>query len=147
MQHHTLDEITQVATVQPASQPSWRVVRRERLRRLAEVLRAHTGPFRLLDRIEYLPAPERLAVRGEFSPLALAYQDAALRREGLAGDSLGDAMTFFGLSHSQAHHLFCDCHYGMSVEAPVVAARVRAIADQLSFREWWDRIRASFRFA
>lgn len=147
MQHHTLDEITQVARVEPATKLSWREVRRRRLRRLADVLDAYRGPFRLLERIEYVPAGERMRMRGEFSPLALAYQDSALRREGLAGDSLGHAMAFFDLSHSQVHYLFCDCHYGMSVEAPSVAARVRAMADQRSLREWWAKVSAPFRAA
>ena len=97
----------------------------------------------MLSRIEYLPRDERHALRGSFSPLALAYDDEELRREGLAGDTIGDAMTFFDLSDRQAHRLFCDCHY-VSAEAPTIAARVRAVADHVSFRERWDSVVAYF---
>lgn len=144
MHHRTLDEITQIATLQPALNLSWKAVRHQRLHRFADLLCAYKGPIRLLSRIEYLPRAEREALRGSFSPLALAYDDVELRREGLAGDTIGDAMAFFGLSHRQAHRLFCDCHYGFAVEAPTIAARVRAIADHVSFRERWENVVAYF---
>jgi hypothetical protein len=142
MEHRTLDQITQVASIAPADGRTARTVRRERLRRLTDVLRAYEGPLRLLTRIEYVPMPERAELRGEFSPLALAYQDAPLRRAGLAGDTLGDAMAFFSLSQHQVHHLFCDCHYGIGVDAKMVAARVSSVAERLSWRERWDKISA-----
>lgn len=142
MHHRTLDQITQVATVQPATNLTWKAIRRQRLHRLADLLSAYTGPIRLLTRIEYLPAAERQTLRGDFSPLALAYQDAEFRRTGLAGDTLGDAMAFFDLSDRQSHTLFCDCHYGYSVEAPMIAARIRTVANRLSFRERWQNVRA-----
>ncbi len=144
MHHRTLDQITQVATVSRVEKPSSREVRRERLRRLATVLEEYDGPIRLLSRIEYLTRDDRLMLRCDFSPLALAYDDIVLRRQGLTSDRLGDAMTFFGLSEGQAHHLFCDCHYGASTDPRVVARRVRALADRKSFMEIvsgiWSRL-------
>lgn len=144
MRHRTLDEVTQVATVTRLPSPPTREVRRERLRRFADVLEKYDGPMRLLTRIEDLPMHARRQLRGEFSPLALAFQDDVLRREGLAGDRLGDAMTFFGLSGHQAHHLFCDCHYGGFINARTVARRVRAMAERKSLSEWTQMIWARF---
>jgi hypothetical protein len=54
---------------------------------------------------------------------------------------LGDATAFFDLTKRQAHHLLCDCHYNGTMTAAGVAARVRSIANQVTLREFWDRIR------
>ncbi len=139
MHHRTLDEVTQVATITAAEAPPSRMARRERLRRLADILESHHGPIQLLSRMEDAPMRERRQLRCDFSPLSLAFQDAGLRREGLAGDRLGDAMTFFGLSPWQAHHLFCDCHYA-AVNARAVAQRVRSVADRRSLLEVWQAV-------
>lgn len=144
MRHRTLDEVTQVATITPLHTPPSREVRRERLRRLASVLERYEGPIRLLSQIEHVPLQVRRQLRAEFSPLALAFQDDALRREGLVSDRLGDGMSFFGLSQRQAHHLFCDCHYGAAITSRTVARRVRATAERKSLTEWsqmiWARV-------
>jgi len=146
MEHRTLDEMSRIATIVPAPNLSRRAVRRQRLNRLADLLSVYTGPIRLLTRIEALPRGERRALRGVGSPLALAYTDLEFRRAGLAGDTVGDAMTFFDLSDSEAHTLFCDCHYGMSVsvQPPTIAARVRGVANRLSVGERWESMRAYF---
>jgi hypothetical protein len=147
MQHQSLDQIKTVATIAPADKPSPRATRRERLRRLAAVLEKHAGPVRLLSQIEYLSRDDRKMLRCDLSPLALAFQDAELRRDGLASDRLGDGMTFFGLSGRQAHHLFCDCHYGASVDTQVIASRVRSLAARVGVMEFcagiWSRMRAA----
>jgi hypothetical protein len=142
MEHRSLDEITQVATVRPTPDP-WTVIRRHRLNRLADLLGAYTGPIQLLTRIEYCPAADRSSVRADFSPLTLAYHDAQFRVEGLTGDTLGHAMPFFGLTHRQAHRLFCSCHYA-SADSQAIAERVRGMANRLSLRERWDRVVAFF---
>lgn len=144
MHHRTLDQITQVATISRLEKPSSREARRERLRRFATVLENYEGPIRLLSRIEYLSRDDRLMLRCDCSPLTVAFQDSVLRRQGLTSDRLGDAMTFFGLSEAQAHHLFCDCHYGASANAKVIARRVRGLAERKSLLEWsraiWSRL-------
>jgi hypothetical protein len=147
MEHRTLDEMSKIATIVPAPNLSRRAVRRQRLNRLADLLSGYAGPVRLLTRIEEVPRIQRRALRGDFSPLALAYTDVEFRRAGLAGDTIGDAMAFFDLTDSEVHTLFCDCHYGIgmaSVQVPAIAARVRAVANRLSFRERWENIRAYF---
>lgn len=148
MRHRTLDEVTQVATVAataaPAPARTAREIRRDRLRRLATVLESYDGPIRLLSQIEHVPPRVRRQLRCDFSPLALAFQDDVLRREGLDSDRLGDAVTFFDLSQRQAHHLFCDCHYGAAITSRTVARRVRSMAERKSVVEWsqmiWARL-------
>jgi len=144
MQHRTLDQLIEVATVTPASSP--REVRRARLNRLATLLEKYDGPIRLLSQIEFVPLQARRQLRSDFSPLALAYADETLRREGLASDRLGDAVDFFGLTQRQAHHLFCDCHYGAAITSRMVARRVRSLAERRSLGEWaraiWARVAA-----
>jgi len=64
-------------------------------------------------------------LRGDDTPLALAYADPILREQGLTGDRLGDIMSFFELSHRDAHYLLCDCHFHGTMTSRSVAARVR----------------------
>ncbi|MBV9218441.1 MAG: hypothetical protein JOY94_03420, partial [Methylobacteriaceae bacterium] len=124
MQHRTLNEMEAVARVTPIGADSKRALRRERLERLASLLDQHRGPLRLLSRIEYLPESERFALRGDNTPLTVAYRDPVLRAQGLASDGLGDAMEFFDLSLGEAHYLLCDCHVVGAVSSRVLAERV-----------------------
>ena len=144
MYHRTLEEISQVAAIDTAPPLSRKAVQRQRLHRFADLLCAYTGSIRLLTRMEYLTAPELHAMRGDLSPLALAYADPKFRQAGLAGDTVGDAMAFFDLSERQVHTLFCDCHYGPSAGGPTIAARIQAVADRLTIRERWESMRAYF---
>lgn len=145
MEYRTIREIEGVATVTRLQVR--RMSRRERLQRWAAVLEGNpTQPIKPLMRVEFLPRQERMMARREDSPLTVAYRDPVLRDEGLGGDSLGEAMRFFELSDHEAHYLVCDCHYhgGMSMTPEGVAKRARAIADRVTLREVWDRLRAWF---
>src|SRR3954447_1127738 len=105
--------------------------RRERLERWAELLeREPERRLRALHGIEYGTPDERLAYRADGSPLAVAYADPVLRAAGLAGDTVGDAAEFFGLSHGQLHDLLCFCHHGGTVAASTAASQVRTFARQ-----------------
>lgn len=137
MKHTSLDEIRRVADTFPAE--SGKMDRRARLERWATVLERHKGPVKPLYRIEYLAPQERALLRGDDTPLSIAYADPVLRAEGLASDRLGDAKAFFELSEHEAHHLLCDCHYGGTMTADGVASRIRAVANRMSVRELWDR--------
>jgi hypothetical protein len=111
------------------------------------VLEEHAGPIRLLSGIEYLSHNDFSTARCDCSPLALAFEDGVLRRQGLTSDRLGDAVTFFGLSSYEAHHLFCDCHYAALTDPRVVARRVRDLAEHRSMfevaRAIWSRLAAA----
>ena len=50
-------------------------------------------------------------MRGEQSPLTVAFEDPMLRVEGLRNDSYGEAKRFFELTDSQLHRIVCYCHF------------------------------------
>jgi hypothetical protein len=143
MKHRTLDEITKVAQIEPQDRDGARALRRLRLERFAQLLDQHKGQIRLLSRVEYLPRSQRLAMRQDESPLTIAYQDPELRRQGLDGDRLGQAMTFFGLSMREAHDVFCDCHYTGMITPNKVALRARSLARKKSIGEIWASARSA----
>jgi hypothetical protein len=80
-------------------------------------------------------------LRGDATPLTVAYRDTVLREEGLTSDRLGDAMAFFALTERQSHRLLCHCHYYGGMTATGVAARVRSVANQVTLRELWGKAR------
>lgn len=130
MQHQDLDRIRGVKSLDPmfgsTAAPRTKLSRSERLGRWADLLDAQAGrPLRALEDVEYVSPAIRRDLRKEDSPLAVAFADEVLRADGLKGDRLGDAMSYFGLSERQAHWLLCDCHYGGRMTASEVAARVR----------------------
>jgi hypothetical protein len=125
MKYKNLEQIAREADVHPAGGMS----RRERLERWAELL-AQQPDRRLstIDGTEFGFRQARRAKRADDSPLTVAFQDPVLRAEGLRGDRVGDALDFFELSEGDVHHLVCFCHYGQTVSAGAVAARVRVMA-------------------
>jgi hypothetical protein len=126
MQHQDLDRIRGVKSLDPMLGKTTKLSRGERLIRWADLLDAQAGrPLRALEDVEYVSPAVRRDMRKEDSPLAVAFADPVLRADGLAGDRLGDAMDYFGLSDRQAHWLLCDCHYGGRMTSTEVAARVR----------------------
>jgi hypothetical protein len=145
MEYKPLEEIRSAATVVsiPSSPQERRQQRRARLERLASVLEQHDGAISLFSRVEYLSNSERSLLRVDNSPLTIAYRDPVLRAQGLAGDRIGDAMEFFGLSPREVHQLLCDCHSVGPTTSRTMAARVRAIAQRRSFGEIWSGIRSA----
>jgi hypothetical protein len=75
---------------------------------------------------------ERLALQQEDSPLTVAFEDPVLRSAGLTSDRFGEVARFFGLSHWQLHEVVCNCHFGDTVAAEAVAARVRRLSVRTS---------------
>ena len=136
MEHKTLDEIRNVAVVQPTRLGSRPLTKCERLERWAELLECQ-GDRRLktLFEIEYLSRAERAALRANGSPLSVAFGDARLRAAGLAGDTVGDAVAFFEVSEMELHNILCFCHHGDTMSAHAAAARVRAAAARAA----WNR--------
>lgn len=104
--------------------------REERLERWATLLE-HAGRLNCLHEIEHLPRKQRWTARKDDSPLTVAFQDALLRRAGLAGDTLGHAMAFFRLSEGEAHRIVCDCDCGADIPGWQAATSVRAAARRL----------------
>jgi hypothetical protein len=136
MEHKTLDEIRDVADVQPSWLGSRPLTKCERLERWAEVLeRRGSQRLKTMYEIEYLSRAKRAALRADNSPLSVAFADARLRADGLAGDTVGEAIAFFDVSEMEMHRILCFCHHGDTISANAAAARVRAAA----MRAAWNR--------
>jgi hypothetical protein len=143
MEHKPLDELKPIARL--AKIPSKEETRRARLLRFAEVLEAHRGRTRLFRGLEYLKQDDLIDLRDENSPLSIAFADPVLRTQGLTSDKFSEAVAFFDLSSREAHHILCDCHYADSnVSSQIIAARVRAVAKQMSFRTIWKAVMKRF---
>ena len=137
MLHQGLDELRLKADVSlEVARP--RMTRSERLERWATVLEQHPGPVTPFVRLEAHSLAERKPLRENGTPIALAFNDPVLRADGLAGDTIGDACSYFGLSDGKAHRLLCDCHYRGSMTGTKVAAHVRAVAEGGLFQRFWN---------
>jgi hypothetical protein len=133
MKHQSPEQLREAVVAAPVQQ----MTRRERLDRWADLLDLYAGPMEALYRIEYLSETDRRAYRGgETTPLAIAFRDPVLRADGLAGNTLGDAMDYFAMSDEDAHHLLCDCHYMGSLTGRNLAARLRRFAGGGGFMAW-----------
>jgi len=129
MEHKTRDEIRDVADILPSCLQARPLSKRERLELWVEALEREAGRrLRTLFEIEYVPAAERAGLRADDSPLSVAFNEPRLRAEGLAGDTIGDATAFFGISEMELHNILCFCHSGETMSAEMAAARVRAAA-------------------
>lgn len=138
MKHAALDELRLKADVGLSQGEARKMTRRERLERWATVLEQYPGRVRPFIRIEGLSAEERRTLRGEDTPLAVAFKDPILRADGLSSDRLGDAIGYFELSESDAHRLLCDCHYRGTMTGVGLAARLRSVARGNAFQRFWD---------
>lgn len=131
MKHQTLDQMHAIATVH-TDPMQLDMTRTERLQRWAELLERE--PNRILTALEgteYRPLLEREKMRANGSPISVAFNDEVLCRQGLAGDSYGDAKRFFELTDRQLHEIVCYCHVGLSMQASRAAYCVRrAIRDR-----------------
>jgi len=138
MLHQGLEELRLKADVVSLEAERPRMTRGQRLERWATVLEQHPGPLTPLVRVEAYPLAERKPLRGDGTPVALAFSDPVLRADGLAGDTFGDACSYFELSNGKAHRLLCDCHYLGTMTGTKVAANVRAVAKGGLFQRFWN---------
>jgi hypothetical protein len=129
MEHRTSAELKGFAAVIRPQKLS----RKELLERWALALEKRKGArLRTLIETEYKPVKERSALQQENSPLTIAFEDPVLRSAGLTSDTFGEVARFFGLSHWQLHDVVCNCHFGETVAAEAVAARVRRLSGRTS---------------
>ena len=129
MEHKSLDKIREVAEILPNWLNPRPLSKSERLACWAEALEREGGrQLNTLFQIEHAPAARRAALRADDSLLTVAFNDPRLRAEGLAGDTVGDAVAFFGISERQMHDIVCFCHHGPTIAANTAAAQIRAAA-------------------
>ena len=143
MKHQSLDDLAPIAEIVPFGLESKTMSRSERLGRWAAALERHEGRLTPLQRVEVLPTEVRATARADGSPVEVAYRDPILRAEGLAGDRFGDAMEFFALTHSEAHHVLCDCHYHGTMTGKAVASRLHSYARRSTSDGVWKRAYAA----
>ena len=126
MKHQTIEQLQIVAEVDQAY-PRQAMSRSERLERWAELL--ERNPDRRLSTLhqtEYQPVRARGAMRGDGSPISVAFEDPVLRAAGLENDNYGEAKRFFELTDRQLHEIICYCHFGATVTAATAARHIRA---------------------
>ena len=125
MEHRTSAEFKGYAAVIRPQELS----KKELLERWSLSLEKRKG-FRLctLRETEHKSLKEQVSLREDNSPLTVAFEDPVLRSAGLASDQFGEVARFFGLSLWQLHDVVCNCHFGETVAAEVVAARVRRLS-------------------
>ncbi|MCC2654404.1 MAG: hypothetical protein K0Q60_4570 [Microvirga sp.] len=141
MEHKPLVDLQTMAHLSPA-EPHRPMTRVRRLERWIEALPRHPKrTLRPLREIEYQKPADQRSIRADDSAITVAYEDLALRAEGLAGDTLGDAMDFFELSEEEAHTALCSCYFGSAVEARVAASRVRAVLNPAHRTSVWSMFR------
>jgi len=129
MEHKTLDKVRDVAEILPSWLSPRPLSKSERLQRWAEALERENGRrLKTLFEIEYAPPVKRSALRADDSLLTVAFNDPRLRAEGLAGDTVGDAVAFFSVSERELHDIVCFCHHGSTIAADTAAAQIRAAA-------------------
>jgi hypothetical protein len=115
------------------------MARSERLARWAELL--ERDPARRLNSLtgtEYQPEDIRDRMRGNSSPVSVAFDDPVLRSAGLAGDTYGEAKRFFELTDRQLHDIVCYCHHGVTMTAGTAARHIRAAADGTTTSRLWS---------
>jgi hypothetical protein len=127
MEHQTQEQLERVAHVQANIDRHQNMSRRERLERWAEMLERQPSPLRSIESVEFGSRCVSDSKRADGSPLSVAFQDPTLRAAGLRGDTLGDALEFFGISRGDVHHIICNCHHGRTISPAVAASRVRAV--------------------
>ena len=142
MKKISLDRLAALAAVTDAR--ALPVTRSQRLRRWRDLL-AQEGdrPLRPLLHLEFRDPDDRAQCRADNSPLALALADPVLRAAGLAGDTVGQAEVFFGLSARQTHYVLCDCHYLGSMGAERVARRIDVLAQSNPLTKAWLFLKAA----
>jgi hypothetical protein len=129
MEHKSLDKMRDAAEILPNWLNPRPLTKRERLELWAQALeREGDRQLNTLFEVEYEPAARRALARADDSLLTVAFSDPRLRAEGLAGDTMGDALAFFRISERQLHEAVCFCHHGPTISATRAAVNVRALA-------------------
>ena len=125
MKHQTLEQLQVVAEVDQGYPKT--MSRIERLVRWAELLEANPEQrLSTLHQTEYRAVGAREIMRGDNTPISVAFRDPVLSAAGLKNDSYGEAKRFFELTDGQLHEVICYCHFGATVSAATAAHHVRA---------------------
>lgn len=126
MKHQTLDQLQAVAEVDERYPKE--LSRIERLERWVECLEKNPNRrLYTLYQTEHQAAGVRDEMRGDDTPISIAFRDPALRAAGMKSDTFGEAKRFFELTDGQVHDIVCYCHFGETLSAATAAQNVRAV--------------------
>lgn len=100
--------------------------KREKLLRLAKLVRAADHNLVIFNGIEYADATRLQQLYHPASAFALASADPVFRDAGLQSDRVGDAKRFFELSNDELHAFSCDC--GGYISNEQMARRIEVLA-------------------
>lgn len=142
MKHQTIEQLQVIAEVEQDYPRT--MSRSARLERWAELL--EQNPDRRLSTLyqtEHQSADARTLLRGNNTPMTVAFGDPILRSAGLKDDSYGEAKRFFEMSDRQLHEVICYCHFGDTVRAKTAARHIRAAITGSRFGIF-DRLRGAF---
>ena len=118
----SLEELQRLETPLPG------MTRREKLSRLASLLRSSTRTyFAMWNSIEYMHDYQQDALQHPDSIFAAAAADPILKDAGLANGTVGEAKRFFELSRDDLHVFSCDC--GGCLSKDDMARRVDILAN------------------
>ncbi len=139
MKHQSLDQLHAVAEVDERYPDI--LSRKERLERWAVCLEANpTRQLFTLHETEHRSTKARDDMRGDNTPISVAFHDPVLRASGMANDTYGEAKRFFELTDGQLHDVICYCHFGETLSAASAARNVRAIITPGVFARLRDSI-------
>lgn len=128
MKHQTLEELNEVAEVEPSFPAMTRTQRLEHWAMLLE-----RKPERCLAAFpgtEYMILDVRHKTQCVGSALSIAFGDPVLRAQGLKDDTYGEAKRFFELADWQLHAIVCHCHVGGTMKAGWAAVQVRSAIEK-----------------
>ena len=101
------------------------MTKRDKLLRLASIVRSSGAHIGLLSQVEYLDEFER--AHFQYSLFVLASRDPILKGcAGMTSGTIAEGERFFGLTRNELHHFSCDCGGALTNEQ--MARRVEDIA-------------------
>ena len=142
MKHQTVEQVRTVAAVHNEAMSL--MSSQERQEHWARLLEQE--PDRRLNTLyetEHCIPRSRETMRGDNSPISVAFADPILRAQGLMDDTYGQAKRFFSLSNRQMHGILCYCHFGETMAARAAAQAIRRVIAAESYPGWFTRLRQS----
>lgn len=120
----TTEEIAEAVGVCLVDRP---MTRKEKLSRLADLIRQSNGDFVIFHRLETYDNYELSRISHPYSAFAMAANDPVFQKAGLKNDDVLSSMQFFELSRNELHEFSCDC--GGAITNKDMASRI----DYLNF--------------
>lgn len=100
--------------------------KRQKLSRLAALVRTVPHPVTMFNGVEYMSPSEKRMISHPQSAFSVAAVDPVFKEAGMQGASVADGQKFFELSDNELHSFSCDCGGRLSNEQ--VARRLEALA-------------------